>query len=175
MSQLANALRKALASLAASALPHENPAPQAGTSIAHVQPAPPAPSTSFKAIEKANVKAQLDVLRDLERVKPTKSDERAGRLSQADRAAIIHSLNRFGPPRDSWTSINFPASKPPEPKVVQEVLDKDRAERQPMNALQAQACGICGASMTRVEEEDSKQWVCDFCGHKTTTIVLGGS
>ena len=94
MSGLLHTIRKALASAGAVALPHENPAPVAETSIAQVQPAQPSEETSDAQFRQAAGR----VISQLQR----KQTESKYDLDAATRAAIVAQINAAGPPRNAY-------------------------------------------------------------------------
>ena len=110
MSKFTNAIKKAAVALQMTAMGHENPAPVEGTQAATMVPAAPSEDRDL-AEAKTNA---AKVITQLERTAPHE-DEKKYDLDAETRKRITAGLNQFGPPRDSWTDINFP--KRPKPKL----------------------------------------------------------
>ena len=91
------AIKKALASVQVSVLPHENPAPAAETTVAQVVPSPP-PTEEDNS--RANAGEAMRIVRQL-----AVKDEY--KLDGETRRRIIESLNRFGPPHDGFQENRY--------------------------------------------------------------------
>ena len=91
------AIKKALASVQVSVLPHENPAPAAETTVAQVVPSPP-PTEEDNS--RANAGEAMRIIQQL-----SVKDEY--KLDGETRRRIIESINRGGPPRDAFQENRF--------------------------------------------------------------------
>ena len=90
---LKTAIKKAAAAVQAAVLPHENPAPVAGTTVSQVVPAvPEEDSGAHAAHEAGRIHRQLTEAQQQDQYK----------LDGETRRRIIEALNAFGPPKNAF-------------------------------------------------------------------------
>jgi hypothetical protein len=114
------AIKKALASVQIAVVPHENPAPAEGTTVALVVPAPP-------PTEADNMRANATEAGRIIRQLATAPIQDVYKLDGETRRRIIASLNRYGPPKNAFqenkdtgklsTLEGVPLNKAPEYKA----------------------------------------------------------